>query len=622
MSAEDDLDAYVPAGVRAWIEQAYYARINEQATLDHLLGDPAFLEDPEGHIALFSDHGVVHVRDVARRMLEVLEVINGVLMPLRPGERLDGFMKRYGVMAAYLHDIGMADFSPFGRGIHPEFASQAVFEPAFDDVVETVWDANAGRIAGRLRDLAARGALEQAPEIVWREILAMTNCHSKRSVPVAVLDDPVRLREVMQDTLRTDLHALYHRRRMEAARRQLVQAQQEGTDTADLRHWAQALFEAEAALAGSVHPSDPATPRGRALRRFYSDFEREAFCWLLSPHPDVRDLVDDVVDTLRALRCADALRQRGTVLKTSGAYEVFVDQTTAHAVCALRRGPEQSFLLSLPDPVSAGEANLAYSALSPDGDLQIAFHRGAFVGQDVVLRAAYCAAVVVHDVQLDVIGSFQRPSRSARGPGDGVKREEEIMIVLEGVDDNPAFAGLVGEHLALLDPDLRERIRIAPAAVAAPLVLDSAREHARYATAAALDWDLARRQATLANIARAGHKTTNIDPIEGFERVKVVTLRAGDTLIEAGAPSEYVYIALEGGLEVVPLGGYQPLSIHAWLPVGNTGVIRGASRNGTVVTGRDVTLLMIPRDVYLQRWHDPYSAVELLGRLTSPARLS
>jgi hypothetical protein len=59
------------------------------------------------------------------------------------------------------------------------------------------------------------------------------------------------------------------------------------------------------------------------------------------------------------LRCADALRQRGTLLKTSGGYEVLVDSITGSAVYALRRGDSQLFLLSVPEPFQAGEANIA-----------------------------------------------------------------------------------------------------------------------------------------------------------------------------------------------------------------------------------------------------------------------
>src|SRR5262245_31652579 len=111
MQEADQLDRYLPAPVRVWIEQTYYARINAQAQLEAALADPSFYGDPAAHLALFNDHGVVHVRDVAQQVLRVLDRTHGRLIACREAEHLDGFMKSYGVLLAYLHDIGMIEFS-------------------------------------------------------------------------------------------------------------------------------------------------------------------------------------------------------------------------------------------------------------------------------------------------------------------------------------------------------------------------------------------------------------------------------------------------------------------------------------------------------------------------------
>src|SRR3954454_17684566 len=107
MQQAEQLDRYLPAPVRVWIEQTYYAQINAQAQLETALADPTFYGDPAAHLALFNDHGVVHVRDVAPQVLRVLDHIHGTLLARREEERLHGFMKSYGVLVAYLHDIGM-----------------------------------------------------------------------------------------------------------------------------------------------------------------------------------------------------------------------------------------------------------------------------------------------------------------------------------------------------------------------------------------------------------------------------------------------------------------------------------------------------------------------------------
>jgi hypothetical protein len=98
----------------------------------------------------------------------------------------------------------------------------------------------------------------------------------------------------------------------------------------------------------------------------------------------------------------------------------------------------------------------------------------------------------------------------------------------------------------------------------------------------------------------------------------VVTLRAGETLIAAGTPAAFVYIPLADGLTVLPLGGYAPTTVSAWVLVGHTGVIGGAPRNATLVARRALHLLMLPGAVYLRWWHQPYGAAELRARLTQP----
>ena len=91
-------ERYLSASVRERLEQAYYARVNEQAKLENLIRDPLFLQNGAKTPAFFSDHGVVHVRDVARQVLRVMQTINGVLIPRRSEQQLELFMYGYGVV--------------------------------------------------------------------------------------------------------------------------------------------------------------------------------------------------------------------------------------------------------------------------------------------------------------------------------------------------------------------------------------------------------------------------------------------------------------------------------------------------------------------------------------------
>jgi hypothetical protein len=443
-------------------------------------------------------------------------------------------MKGYGVMVAYLHDIGMVDFSAFGRAMHPEFASQAVFSPEFEPIIETIWLENCGNVAWRLSNLAAAGLLDQPPQLVLREMLAMSNCHSKSKTPIQVLNEPEKLRQLMRQVVMTDLRQLYR---------------QQGSETQP------ELVEIE--LEVSPLPQE----------RGYSDIQARPFQWLVSPQPQVMELVNDVIDTLRVLRCADALRQRGAVLKTSGNYEIFVDQGSGKAIFALRNGQTALYLLEMADAFAAGEANIASSELDQEGNLRISFHRGIFANLEKTHWAVQAAALMVNDIQSDVIESFQR-----RAVPDSplLKSAEEMQILLEGVDDNLEFSALVLEALRQINPQAAARSQTVPS-----LQKSSDHERELYLAAPALDWNLKRRQEVLVRVGQSGHKTTTIDPVKGFHEVKLIKLATGELLVEEGAPASFVYIPLDEGLRVIPLGGYPSFLVQPWMPLGITGVIRG-----------------------------------------------
>ena len=100
MSITSELDVYLLPAIRAQIEQCYYAQVNAQSQLDQL-GATLILVELERHISFYSDHGVVHVRDVAQQMLRVLDRINGLLIPATAGPAgLDEGVRRHPGLSA------------------------------------------------------------------------------------------------------------------------------------------------------------------------------------------------------------------------------------------------------------------------------------------------------------------------------------------------------------------------------------------------------------------------------------------------------------------------------------------------------------------------------------------
>src|SRR5687767_3477690 len=93
------LDEHLPRDLRSYLEERYWRPIEAQATLEALRDDPAFYADPGRHPAIFADHGVVHVRDVASGLVHLVGTLDGLLLPPRPPERRQ-FLAAAGVAIA------------------------------------------------------------------------------------------------------------------------------------------------------------------------------------------------------------------------------------------------------------------------------------------------------------------------------------------------------------------------------------------------------------------------------------------------------------------------------------------------------------------------------------------
>ena len=598
----DKVDRYLSQEIREEIENTYYAKINERGQLDNAVLDPEFLKNTLNHMTLYSDHGVVHVRDVARNILGVLETINGVLIPHRERQSLE-FMKGYGVMLAYNHDIGLVDFTAQGRAMHPEFAAKKVFAKDYDEIVETIWNENWGNVAWRLINLVEQGVYEGDAKLILREMLSMSVGHSKSKVPIAILNEPCALRELMLRSISTEIQHLNYQQKIRTAEAKLHKLMENGSEN-EIQEQVHLVADLQAAYEEFCKGGTPI--RDEVIQRFYSDFEKEAYTWIDSDHPALQRLTLDVVDTLRALRVADALRQRGSTLKTSGGYPIFIDQNTANAVIALQKGSGEVLMFEVDKMHSIGEANIASSEVTLEGNLRISFHRGSFLNKEAVQRAVHSCAMIVEDIQEDTIESFRRPTQASTQRKSG----DDIQILIEETNDSLSFSEMVLDELAQINPDLSKRSRIVPS-----LSHVSDEERRRYLTAIELERSDKQRQQIIAQMAQQGKKMRKFDAQAAFADVRLIALREGEVLLEIGSPPGFVYVPMGEGLVSLPQGGYQPQNAPAWIPLGNTRVIRGDVQEAQVIAEKGVQLIMIPRAVYLKHWHETYKVEELAEAL-------
>jgi hypothetical protein len=568
-----ELDDHLPRPVRTYLEERFWQPIEAQASLEVLYDDPSFLADPGTHPAIFADHGVVHVRDVSIGLIRLLDTINGVLLPARPASR-HRFVQALGVATAYLHDIGMVDMTPSGRRVHALFAAHAAFGPDVTPLVEHLLAA--GPVRARVVEVADRAPFETPLEIVVREMLSTSVAHSKSAVPAPVLDDRVALRRLLQRVVFTSLDD--HR-----SGPRLPQAADTSPMPAD---------------ANSDAYDDPS----------------QSFAWLAAPSGPHAELADDVVDAMRALRAADVLRQRGTVLRTSGGFEICMDAATARAVCTLRPATgDAAYVICYDDDRGAGEANIRAALITPQGHLRIAFHRGGFGSHEAARRAAESVAGVIVDIQADVIPSF-----SCASVGGGVRparrSNRDIRIQLERPGDRPAFADDVAALVAEREPSIAHRlVTVADTEGAAP------EEQRRFFGATPVDGAGPEADELLRHMAEHGVETAGLDRAAAFAEACRATIRPDEVLVAPGSPPSFVYVPIGSGLVVRPAGGYAPSPLPPWVPVGTTGVIRRAERNSEIVAAQEVDVIMIPGELYARAWFRPIPVAELAARLRRPA---
>lgn len=555
----DELDRFIAPDVRMRLEERYWQPIEEAARAESFLADPEFFADPGRHPAAFSDHGVVHVRDVAHRSVRLAEQLEGGLLPARSGERLRT-VQASAVLMGYLHDIGMVASTPAGRRVHAQYAAQTALGAGFDDLADELWASDATGLRERIEADVCSAAGVAGP-VVLRELLALSLCHSKTVVPAPLLDDPAALRAIMVERTFTSL---------------------------DL----QMREPDQAAWTASRDTPSPAAAR-------HGGVETEAFAWLVDERPAAQAFVADVIDGIRVLRAADALRQRGTTQKTSAGYEVCVDRRTGRGVVAVR-GSDNRFVawMWLDNAHTIAEGNLRVVDLTADGSLRIAFHRGSFVGPGATELVARCSVDTVADVEADALGSFADASSGSRSAR---------LVKVVPPPDNPEFARLVVEALECEHPRLAGRTVLVDEPYPTPPV-----ETAEwYATAVAVVDGDPEVDAWFEQFSLHGVNVDAIDRRRALRDVKRVRVHPGEVVFSPGTAASVVVIPLGRGLRVVPTGGYRQRPLEPWLPVGSTGVVRGAERNAAVIADAEIDLLAIPAERYLDDWFRPFTPDEL-----------
>jgi hypothetical protein len=542
----------LPPAVVQQIEQRYWLPIQAGALVENFVDDPELMANAHAHPALFADHGLTHVRDIARTAVELASRNDGVLISARTADRARR-LRQLVLGLTYLHDIGMAAPTVEARRVHPQFAAQVAMGVEFSDLIEQIWDHDPS-LRQRLEQVCAAIGDAVEARLLLREVLAMTVCHSKSAVPAAVLSDRQLLRCLVQRAVFTPL----------------------GLQNEPLP-----------VLAGRPWSADEHTSAAAA---HYREWQRQSFAWLTHPSVAATELADDVIDAARLLRAADALRQRGVALCTSGGFEICADPATGDAVYGLRSGDgRNAVVLAVHNPVSAAESNIAFARLVSNGDLQVGFHR-TFDVPSVRQLVIETTAHLVADIEADAIESFEWDTAPPR-------------VHLIAVPGDRAFTESIAALAEQRTPRLRGRV-----VSVAPEAADADHPDLRWLSrGTALTSSDPRLAELFANMAEHGLDTSRIDVDAAAVGLCLVTVQAGTELLQVDTRSPVVIVPLGHGLRVHPKVGSQSKALHPWLPVGVTGVVRGGVRNAAVVADHPVEVAVVPAGVFIREWFRPCS---------------
>ncbi|MBI5595096.1 MAG: hypothetical protein HY928_03300, partial [Elusimicrobia bacterium] len=540
--------------------------------------------------AWWSDHGINHMINIVANMSGLLSDVQGSGLVAQRDVGRAAFMEGAGKVNAGLHDMWMKVLTKKGRDLHPSRAAREAFAAELDQAAA---DILAMKLAnGRtFRDalLKEYGVPEADIARVTREIMAMSYAHSKSNVPLEVLNDPARLREAMKDvTLSRDKNTAEYKAK-------------EGVDGE--------------ALPGELKP----------YRRFYERggkdlFEAMAFDWV-ETNPR---LAQDMIDVSRSLRLADAMRWRGSAdFRGSQGASIVAAELGGQMRAVMRLADPKSgrtYLVAYDSKLALGEANIAATRIAPDGNLVVGLEKGSFGSKANDAQMAQATAKVIVDIYRDYVGSFNDAAARRlvleRAPGEARGFSESVVEALlkEAAKEEAKHPGLTAM--------VKKAVGVSEAPAAFEVLAEAQRragEHEAQRFDKAERAFLSEREMGVLRraLSRGGTDVEALDLGKAVEGARMMTLGEGDLLMARGAPGEYVYIPLAGGLRAQVGKTYAPVPTLAGVPVGELGVLTGNPRVADITAGRDgVRVLAIPKATYLREWtRSIYTHETILDRL-------
>lgn len=329
------------------------------------------------------------------------------------------------------------------------------------------------------------------------------------------------------------------------------------------------------------------------LSAYYHNIDQEAFLWL-DKNNDDKSISNALLTTTLIFHFLNQVDSLCGSKKMFGYYQRTLNIQSGNVIYSIPYS-SQMFLLKGTSALIAGQANIDSVEFLSHGRLLISFKHGLFLDDAIISQVSFNVAFTINEALSPYFALISH-----------------LTLLLETSHDNPQFAEMVKAEYSFLNPDIIDSVIVVPSLKSCSKIEKD--RYLKFSNSGTI-FTQELKDKIINNIKLAGHKNSFVFPDIAFKNVKIIELKPGDKLITEGDSSVFVYIPFNEGISVSFKGNNTPFFPKPWIPIGHIGVLQNDKRTANIIAEKQVTLLMIPGDTYLQYWHIDYTLDELRKRL-------
>lgn len=286
--------------------------------------------------------------------------------------------------------------------------------------------------------------------------------------------------------------------------------------------------------------------------------------------------------------------------KSYGLYQCIFEKQSGNILYSIPY-QDKSFLIRGASALVVGGKNINNVEIIDKDSILIEFKSGHYYNDTLVTQTAFNSALAINQFVKDSLIPFKKIISIENNKSNFLKR-----ILLEKTFDNLEFSQIVKEQINHLNTFNPESFIVVP-----PLNLASKNEKKLYLSSNSEELTQELQCLITEKIKKISGKKTLPLPKNAFENAKIIELLVGETLFNDGDYSLFVYFPFDEGLEGFNQKDQITFKSIPWTPIGQIGVIQNEKRTATIVAKKNVKLLVIPADIYLQFWHIYYTIDEI-----------